>query len=142
MSNNMNCPGCVRLLGLSVILFASLQLSAALTMLRSPAELQTVVPIWVLASLAFVWAALFATAGVFLLRRQSHAVHFSAWVVLAYIVIDTGRFVLFAQSDYERGRMGFRIVTAALIALIPTLYLVLHSRGRANPDGEDNHDSQ
>jgi hypothetical protein len=94
------------------------------------------VPRWVLAGLALVWAGLFSVAGGRLLGGRPGAVHFSAWVLLAYILVDTLRFVLFAQSDYEQGRVGFRLLAAALLAIIPITYLVFHYRG--GTDGENN----
>ncbi|MEL6149312.1 MAG: hypothetical protein AAFV33_02545 [Chloroflexota bacterium] len=126
MEQKAKRSGCLRWLALPALLMALLLVSAALNAFRTPPDFaarMTLSP-GITGSLLAGWAFLYGVCGVLLLRRRQNALLVSAWVVLGYIVAETLRPVLFAQSDYARGRLVFRLATALLTAIIPSGYLV------------------
>jgi hypothetical protein len=126
MEQKVKRLGCVRWLALPALLFAVLQLSAALSAFNTPPELATRVtlsPVF-LGMLLLFWAFLFGKTGVLLLWQVPNALATGARVLLIYLLIETLRYVLFAQSDYARGRLVFVLSMALSIAIIPFSYLV------------------
>lgn len=66
-----------------------------------------------------------------------NGVVWGARLLLLYLIVETSRAVLLAQSDYDVGRMVFRVVTAAGVATIPLTYLAnYHRQRRGSHHGE------
>lgn len=80
------------------------------------------------AGLAVLWAILFLVALLGLVRGQSYAVGYSAWLMISFIVYSLLRIVFFAQADYDRQRIPFLVVGTILILIIPAWLLL---RGKA-----------
>jgi len=74
--------------------------------------------------LASVWTILFLTALLGLVRSQDHAVGYSAWLILSFIVYGLLRTSLFAQADYDRQRIPFLVMGTVLILIVPVWSLL------------------
>lgn len=83
------------------------------------------------------WGIAFGVVGLAMLRGNPRAVVAGAWLLLLYLTVETLRIVLFAQADYDRGRIAFRVGAALLVALIPLFYLANHYRKTARASYDD-----
>lgn len=127
--------GCVRLLaGLMAVGFALIQASAAITALRAPNPTLLTAGI---GGLAGLWAGLFGWAGLLFIGRRRTAGVFCAWIVLAFIVVNGVRQIVFTRADYESGRFPFLLATSIVIGIIPLTYLVYHYWRRGQQYGEN-----
>lgn len=128
--NPMKHPWWLVLLAAALALF---QLASAGHALQIPPEIRTHLSLP--PALNFVagllWALLFGFGTATLVRGNSRAHHYIAWVLLGFILYSTARLFLFAQSDYDRQRLPFLIVLALFISAIPAAYLL-----RRPNDGE------
>ena len=50
-----------------------------------------------------------------LARRNGHAVRYTAWLFVLFILYSLLRLMIFAQADYDRGRLPFLVIVAALM---------------------------
>lgn len=127
-----------RWLGLLAILWAGVQLEAAINTFQTPDMLADAMfpPPLVVGALALAWAVLFGVVGGMLLLKRHYALQWTARLVVVFLLVNTARAGLLAQADYERGRLPFQVITATLLALIPLVYLVYRVMRRDNSDGE------
>jgi len=130
-----------RWLAIPVLLWAVVQLIAAVNAFRTPEALAVGMAVhpFIIGGLALTWAALFGVAGGMLIGRRPSALAWTARLLVAFAAVNTARFVLFAQADYARGRLPFQVIANTLTVLIALIYLVArHKRQRGSSDG-DNH---
>lgn len=124
MKHNTTASGCIRWLGLCGILFGLLHIFSAVNMFRTANEVPLSLPI--IGLLLIFWATLFVVVGTLLIMGRSNGILMGARLMLLYLVVETLRAILFAQSDYDLGRITFRVIAAALVAIIPLTYLAIH----------------
>lgn len=74
--------------------------------------------------IAIVWAILFITALLRLVMGKSHAVGYSACLMISFVVFALLQTIFFAQADYERKRIPFLVVGTILILIAPVLLLL------------------
>ncbi|NDJ62841.1 MAG: hypothetical protein GYB67_17095 [Chloroflexi bacterium] len=124
-----------RLLRLLTLLSGTLAIIQAISALRAVQVFATVdVQTSLLPPLEFVagglWAGVFALVSRRLLQQQARAVRAALQTLTVFVIYSTLRLYLFAQADYDRARLPFLLVTAALIAGIVVFYLVVTARDR------------
>ena len=107
------------ILGLYQILFASRVLLHTGVNLDSWA-LSTLVQL----GMAIVWSILFAYALIRIGKKQAHALRYSAWLVVIFIVTRLIQTIIFVQADYDRNRLGFLIMVTLVILAVPILLLM------------------
>ncbi len=138
MKHDQQRLGCLRWLALPALLFAVVHIGAAARIFDTPPALaaQLVLPTTVLGLISVIWALLFGAVGVLLVWGQPNALVYSAGLVIGFVFIETLLPVAFAQADYARQRLPFRLITAALIAIIPLAYLVRYTLRRGSRHGD------
>ncbi len=138
MKHDRHRLGCLRWLALPALLLALVYIGAAVRIFNTPPALaaQLAIPVTLLGSISLLWALLFGVVGVLLWWGRPNALVYSAGWVIGFVLIETLLPVAFAQADYARQRLPFRLITAALIAIIPLVYLVGHAVRRGDRHGE------
>ena len=116
----------VRWSGVAFLLFALLQLNAAVSLFQTPRDIIPANTLHTLGLLSIMWAVLFGAGGFLSLIKHPNAITISAWLVLFYLLFNMFRQVVLTQTDYEQGRFPFLITVSTLLALIPLTYLVHH----------------
>jgi hypothetical protein len=114
-------------------LLALFQAGAAFQVLHIPgtlaAQISLSLPLEFTASL--LWAFLAGVDCIQLWRRRAGAQKNTVWLLIAFMIYTLLRLILFAQADYDRGRLGFLtlvfVLIIALIALRSSLFRKRHS---------------
>jgi hypothetical protein len=131
-SNIQRAPRFSRLLGIGMIGLAAVQVGAAARALTLSSDLAAVVsvarPLDFVA--AVLWGIAFSAAGVLLLRKSARRDLLRRWNARRLALVLLGGFALyslarlavFAQADYDRGRLPFLIIITALFLLLVTIF--------------------
>jgi membrane associated rhomboid family serine protease len=86
-------------------------------------------------AVAGAWAAVLAALIIDLLRRRRWAFRWAGPMLTAYALAGLAWQLLFARSDYGRGRLGFQALVAA-VALIPVWWIVIRRRWLQRTDSD------
>jgi uncharacterized membrane protein YhaH (DUF805 family) len=97
------------------------QFVAAIRTLQLPDDLPVSLLIPLEVAAGFSWGLLFALATVALILYKPYAARFALWLTLSFLVYSVIRLTLFAQSDYDRQRLPFLIVTLFVIIILAWL---------------------
>ena len=81
------------------------------------------------------WAGFFAFLTFRLIRRHPRALRQSAWLLIGWIAYSVARLVIFARADYDQQRLPFLVVAAAIILLIPTVFVLRPTTQRTENSG-------
>lgn len=102
------------------------QAAALLRALRLPADLAAAVSLpGALAPVgAGAWTLFFALLTVNLWQLRPRAVRQTAWAVIAFMVYNAARLVVYAQADYDRQRLPAALLALGLACVVPALYLL------------------
>jgi hypothetical protein len=125
------------------ILFALFQITNALTGLQLPeiiADRQTL-PVWLNVGLSGAWGLAFSFSAVHLCRRGINAVRYANWLIVAFIGYSWLRLVIFAQADYDRGRLPFLSVLV-LLGLVLLVWRIRRAGQQSHSSGERHSNDQ
>ena len=91
-------------------------------------SLTSSVPPVVDAGISLIWGIVFAIIMLGLLRRRLWAGRWVRWLALGFVIYKTTYIAIFAQADYDRGRVPFLLVSTALILIIPLVITLRDAR--------------
>lgn len=74
--------------------------------------------------IASIWVVLFTHATIRMGKKQPHALRYSGWLIVSFILSRLIQTVLFVQTDYDRNRLGFLVVVTLVILVVPILLLI------------------
>jgi hypothetical protein len=101
------------------------QMGAAWRTVRLPDDLTVVLhlplPLEFIANAS--WAILSGWVTLGLIRRRSRARRQAAYVLAGFVIYSAARLALFAQSDYDRGRLPFLGVSVGVILTMTFIYI-------------------
>jgi hypothetical protein len=123
---------------------ALFQLASALRALQIPPDLaaRLSVPIPLEAAAGLAWAALFARASAFLVKRRTDALRYSAWVIAGFLAYSAARLALFARADYDRQRLPFLLAASGVGVVTLTVLLFRSMRTRSRENRQDGSEPQ
>jgi hypothetical protein len=116
-------PGCLlpisAVLGIYQIIFAFrvLHLSDIFTS-------SAVIPPAVHAMLSAVWGVALLWGALQVAQRKRSALPYTGWLIIAFVMYSLLRSILFAQTDYDQGRIPFLILITLAALIIPVLSLL------------------
>lgn len=118
-------PGCrARLVTLGLAVLALVQAGLALRALRVPPELAAQVSLSL--PLEFVggllWAGVFVLLVVGRWLRQVRARRLTAPVLVVFALYNGGRWLIFTEADYDRGRLPFLLLATFLFILFLVVF--------------------
>lgn len=74
--------------------------------------------------IASIWVVLFTHAAIRMGKKQPHALRYSSWLIVSFILSRLIQIALFVQADYDRNRLGFLVVVTLVILAVPILLLI------------------
>lgn len=80
------------------------------------------------AGISLIWGVVFVILVLGLLQRRLWAGRWVSWLIVGFISYKVAYIVLFAQADYDRGRVPFLLVTTSLILIIPLVIAIRDAR--------------
>lgn len=86
------------------------------------------VPPAIEASISLIWGVVFAILVLGLLQRRLWARRWVSWLIVGFISYKAIYIVLFAQADYDRGRVPFLLVMTGIILIIPLIIAIRDAR--------------
>lgn len=115
--------------GLWVIIFILLilyQIIATIKVLQlqDTLHIRTSIPALFALGMSIIWVISFSGVTLALLRHKRGASRFAMGVAVGFIVYNTLRLALFAQADYDRERLPFLLLIAAILLVGPLLSLL------------------
>jgi hypothetical protein len=119
------------------LLLALFQITNALTVLQLPETItnRLSLPVWFNVGLSGAWALAFGFSAVHLCRRGINAVRYANWLIVAFIGYSWLRLVIFAQADYDRGRLPFLSVLV-LLGLVLLVWRITRTGQQHHSSGE------
>lgn len=108
------------------VIFTLFQIIHVLHVLQLPAAVHEIVtiPVWLDVVTHVMWAAAGTFGAIRLARNQPFALRYTGWLFTAFIVYSVLRLLLFAQSDYDTGRLALVVVLVAILLLPPVIILI------------------
>ena len=86
------------------------------------------VPPAIEAGISLIWGVVFVILVLGLLQRRLWAGRWVSWLIVGFISYKAIYIVLFAQADYDRGRVPFLLVMTSLILIIPLVIAIRDAR--------------
>jgi len=86
------------------------------------------VPPAIEAGISLIWGVVFVILVLGLLQRRLWAGRWVSWLIVGFISYKAIYIVLFAQADYDRGRVPFLLVVTSLILIIPLVIAIRDAR--------------
>ena len=131
-------PRLRRWLILLTSLLTLFQIGSAMRVLQLPGDLAGQIslslPLELAASL--VWALVFGWLTLTLVQNKEHALGYSGWGLVAFVIYSVARLLIFAQADYDRQRLPFALAAAVILSAILNMALLRPARKR--PEAEEN----
>ena len=128
-------PHLTRALTLLTALLALFQIVSVIRVLNLPDDLagqvSLVIPLEVIAGL--LWAGIFALTFLALVRKRIHALRYTGWALLGFVLYSIARLLVFSRADYDRGRLPFLWVVAVATLCIPVIFLIRAAWIRRHP---------
>ncbi|MFN8529007.1 MAG: hypothetical protein U0670_10375 [Anaerolineae bacterium] len=118
-----------RLLVPGLFLLMLIQVGAAVRIFTLPSSLADSIanrlslPVVWDSAISAVWAAAFAWIVSRILRHDTRANRWSAYLVASFGVYTVGRLVIFVQADYDRARLPLLGVSVLVLSLLLAAYL-------------------
>lgn len=116
-------PGCLlpilAFLGIYQIIFAFRVL-----LLSDIFTSSTVIPSSLHAILSAVWGVMLLWGALLVAQRKRSALPYTSWIIIAFVVYSLLRIVLFAQTEYDQGRIPFLILITLAGLIIPVISLL------------------
>jgi len=127
LHNSSQGRGCVMIIVTILVVFQILFITHVLIDNGVEAKLLHFPPL-LQVGIAFIWLILFIYAIFRLWKKHTHAIRYSLWLIVGFIVTRLMQTVLFVQADYDRNRIGFQVVVTLMILTVPGLMLLSQYR--------------
>lgn len=102
---------------LLVIVLIVVNAGNVLRVLQASAAASGGLPGWIQGLIGTGWTLGFTWAAIALLRRRPRAAELALWLWIGYVSYSCLRLLIFAEADYDRGRLPFLLVLVGFILI-------------------------
>lgn len=108
------------------VIFTLFQIIHVFHVLQLPAAVHDMVsiPVWLDVVTHILWAVAGTFGAISLARSQPFALRYTGWLFVTFLVYSALRLLLFAQSDYDTGRLSLVVLLVAVLLLPPVIILI------------------